>query len=105
MKQNEKQDKKMFVSYVGIGSIDNDTQINKILTEAYRSLKPIFETYDEDCECIFIPTRSNDSRIECIDPKYITDQELVRKHRLLMDELHEHLDIKLKEIEKDFNNE
>jgi hypothetical protein len=31
----------------------------------------------------------NDSRVECINPKYITEPELIREHRLKMDELEE----------------
>jgi hypothetical protein len=32
-----------------------------------------------------------ESRVECINPKYITDNELIKKHERLMAELHEHL--------------
>lgn len=52
-----------------------------------------------DAEMIFIPIQG-ETRIECINPKYITEDDLIRKHRLLMDELHEHLKYNL-EILKD----
>jgi len=42
-------------------------------------------------EIIVIPTKQIDSRIECINPKYITEDELLRDHRLKMDQLQEYL--------------
>ena len=39
-------------------------------------------------EIIALPVK-NASRVECINPKYITEPELIREHRLKMDELHE----------------
>ena len=32
-----------------------------------------------------------ESRVECINPVYITNDELIKKHERLMAELHEHL--------------
>ncbi|GAG92618.1 unnamed protein product, partial [marine sediment metagenome] len=40
-----------------------------------------------------------ETKIECINPKYITDEELIKKNRLLMDQLHEKLDGYIKETE------
>jgi hypothetical protein len=45
-----------------------------------------------------------DTRIECINPKYITDEELVKEHTNLMKELNEALHFQL-EILKENKNE
>ena len=95
-------DKKIFVVYVGIGSC-SDEEINKILKEAYNGILPIFK--DQNAEVIFIPTRTIDSKIECINPQYITEESLIRKNRLLIDQLHESLDSYLNDfIKKDKND-
>ncbi|MFW5847644.1 MAG: hypothetical protein ACOCVF_01815, partial [bacterium] len=50
-------------------------------------------------EIIFIPIHG-ETRVECINPLYITEEELIRKHRLLMDELHEHVNYQIKLTKK-----
>jgi len=49
-------------------------------------------------EIIVIPTKQVDTRIECINPKYITDAELIKEHRLKMDELQEYLNHYINEL-------
>lgn len=92
----ENETKPIYVVYVASGDANAD-EIEVIMKKAYAVINPIFEKQG-DSEVIFIPVRGTDSRIECINPKYITEGELIRKHRLLIDELHEHLDSHLKEI-------
>lgn len=90
------EDKSIYVAYVGVGDIEDQDKIELIMKNAYDSIGSIFA--EKDGEVIFIPIRGTDSRFECINPKYITEDELIRKHRLLIDELHEHLDSHLKEL-------
>jgi len=90
------ENKPIYVAYVAIGAIEDQEDIQTIMASAYESMNPIFK--EMEGEVIFIPVRGTDSRLECINPKYITEDELIRKHRLLIDELHEHLDGHLKEL-------
>jgi hypothetical protein len=46
--------------------------------------------------CIIIPTIGQ-SRLECINPKYITDEVLIQRHSLLLEELHEHIRFRLEQ--------
>lgn len=39
-----------------------------------------------------IPTRSGGTRIECINPKFVLDQDVYRDYRLKMDILKENMD-------------
>lgn len=55
-------------------------------------------------EFIMIPTQSPDTRIECINPKYITDADLVNEHTELMKKLNEHLQNQLEQLKQE-NNE
>lgn len=90
------EDKPIYVAYVGLGNIQDQEEIEKVMKAAYNSIGSMFS--EKDGEIIFIPIHGGNSRLECINPKYITDGELIRKHRLLIDELHEHLDSHLKEL-------
>ena len=88
--------KHVYVAYVGIGNLSSDEEIERAMKAAYDAISPVFEKVDG--EVIFIPIRGVESRFECINPSYITEDEILRKHRLLMDELHEHLDVHVKKI-------
>jgi|AntRauTorcE11897_2_1112592.scaffolds.fasta_scaffold32229_2 hypothetical protein len=94
------ENKPIYVAYVGVGGVENQDDVAKIMKSAYDSIGTIFN--EKQGEVIFIPVRGTDSRLECINPRYVTEEELIRKHRLLIDELHEHLDSHLKEL---LNNE
>lgn len=100
--EKKEQLKPIFVVYVGVGESDPE-EMSKILKSAYDAISPIFN--EQKGEVIFIPTRSMDSRIECINPQYITEEELIRKNRLLIDELHEHLDTHIAELLNKENDE
>lgn len=97
-------DKKIFVVYVGIGSCQEDKMINEILKGAYDAISPVFK--DQNAEVIFIPTRTIDSKIECINPKYITNKSLIEENELYINKLHKSLDLYLNNIiKKEKNNE
>lgn len=101
--KQHKEERRLFVIYVGIGNINNEEDQQLILQKAYNAIYDIIGSHNADA--IFIPVRDNNTRIECLNPQYITEDELIRKHRLLMDELHEHLDSHLLEILNKNKNE
>ena len=93
---------KILVMYIGIGGIrseDVDTYMKKVT-------KKITPTTFEG-EIIVLPTQllvAPDTRIECINPVYITDTELVKQHTIMIKKLQEELQIQL-DILKQKNNE
>lgn len=86
----------IYVTYVGIGNLTDKEDIEGIMKQAYKSINPVLT--NQKGEMIFIPIRGDNSRIECINPVYITNDDLIRENRLKMDELHEHLDAHLKTL-------
>jgi len=92
---------KILVMYIGIGGIrseDIDTYMKKVTEK-------ITPTTFEG-EIIVLPTQllvAPDTRIECINPVYITDAELVKQHTIIMKKLQEELQIQLN-ILKQKNN-
>lgn len=87
---------KILVYYVGVAAIqseDIEDYINKL------SKKIIPDTFNG--EIIIIPTLTYDTKVECINPKYITDNELIKEHETLMKELNH----KLYEQQKLLKNE
>lgn len=77
------EDKKILVFYVGVSDMPDN-----MVGQYIKRVKDSFLTEDfairNHCEMILIPTRNIDSSIECINPKYIIEQELVTKHGELM---------------------
>jgi hypothetical protein len=90
---------KILVIYIGIAGIrseDIETFTQKV------SKKIIPETFHG--EIIIIPTQSLDTRIECINPKYILEPQLIQKHTELMKEINEHIKYQI-ELLKNNKNE
>jgi hypothetical protein len=93
---------KILVIYIGIGGIrseDIDTYMKKVTGK-------ITPTTFEG-EIIVLPTQllvAPDTRIECINPKYITKTELIREHTEIIKKLQDELQIQLN-ILKQKNNE
>lgn len=58
------------------------------------------QSVSDDTEIIFAPVLG-DTRIECINPKYITDSELIKEHERKMSILHEHLQNQIDQIPKE----
>jgi len=84
---------KILVIYVGVASIrleDIDTYINKVMN------KIMPQTFEG--EIIIIPIQSSDTKIECINPKYITDAELIVEHTEMMKKLQEALQNQLEQL-------
>jgi hypothetical protein len=93
---------KILVIYIGIGGIrseDIDTYMQKVTQK-------ITPTTFEG-EIIILPTQllvAPDTRIECINPVYITEIKLIDEHTKTMNKLQEELKLQL-EILKQKNNE
>jgi hypothetical protein len=90
---------KILVIYVGVAGIrseDIKTFVNKITSKITPATL--------EGEIIVIPTQSPDTRIECINPKYITDENLIKEHTELMKNLNEELKNQLNQL-KQKNNE
>jgi hypothetical protein len=88
-------EEKIFVIYVGIAgirSIDIPDYIknisNKITPTTFKG------------EIIIIPTHSLDTKIECINPEYITDVELIKEHTEMMKILEKTLQEQLELLKK-----
>lgn len=84
---------KLIVLYIGVAGVRSED----IEDFTQRVIKRISPT-TIDAEIIVIPIQSTDTRVECINPKYITEEELVNKHTELMKELHEELEHQIKQL-------
>ena len=62
-------DKLFLVCYLNIGSIPDEN-----VSEYLHSFAEAF-TYDESIERIIVPTRKGESRVECINPVLLTDEQ------------------------------
>ena len=82
---------KILVLYIGVAGFRSE-DVPDYVERVGKRISP--QTMDS--EIIIIPTQSHDTRIECINPIYITDEELTKKHTNLMQELHEELETQIK---------
>jgi len=77
------EDKKILVFYVGIGDMKNEH-----IEEYMGKVKNIFFSAEfiakVNAEVMLLPIRDVNSRVECINPKYISDKDLIAKHEELM---------------------
>lgn len=85
-------DKVILVAYINVSGV-HDCDISAAMQEAVYSLKP-----KEDDSILFyaIPVRGEESRIECINPKLVSEEEF-EKARQACEKITE----KLKELTKD----
>lgn len=86
-------DKLIIVVYVGVKTIRSED----IEEYIHKLTKRILPTTVEG-EFIMIPVDSTDSRIECINPKYITDEKLIEEHTVMMKRLQEQLDYQSEQL-------
>lgn len=94
-----KMETKILVIYIGVAGIrseDIDSYVKKVVA------KIMPQTFEG--EIIIIPVQSPDCKIECINPVYITDKDLVAEHTIMMNKLQYELQIQL-DLLKDKNNE
>jgi hypothetical protein len=90
---------KIIVIYVGVAGIRSE-DIESFVRKISQRISP--STIDG--EIIIIPTQSQDTRIECINPKYITDGDLIIEHTEMMKKLQEQLQYQLEQLKQN-NNE
>lgn len=88
------EDDLILVYYISVVGIEED-KIKEFIHDIQKriSTQSKFEKYNT----IFIPV-IGETRVECINPKYITDSNLIKKHERLMSELHEHLNNQITNI-------
>lgn len=103
--ENKKEEKLILVVYVGVQQYNINNGNVEDLSEFIDSIRKIIDKLSIDAETLIVPTTSMlDIEIKCINPKYITEPEVIRNHRLLMDELNEYLKIELDEKKKNNRN-
>ncbi len=90
---------KILVIYIGVQGIRSE-DIQYFTEKITKKIMP--STFEG--EILVIPTQSPDTRIECINPKYITDTELIREHTEMMKKLQEELQHQLNQLKQN-NNE
>lgn len=79
-------EKLILVYYIGIGNM-TDTEAKDYITMISSKISSSTITG----ELLFIPISGTDSRIDCINPKYITEIELVTEHNEQMKKLNTEL--------------
>jgi len=89
---------KLLVIYIGVAGIRSE-DIADYVHKITNQISPL----TIESEIITIPVNSYDTRIECINPKYITNDKLIKQHTKLMNELHIELEHQIKQIKE--NNE
>ena len=85
-------DKLILVAYINISGL-SDADVSSFLTETAHNLRP-----KEDGSSLFyvIPVRGEESRLECINPKLVSEEEYEKAHQAC-----EKIAEKLKELTKD----
>lgn len=104
--QQNMENKLILVYYVSIHNIPDDKQ-HEFLTRINERISLDKETIPNFGAGLIIPTYG-ENRVECINPVYITDSELIKKHERLMSELHESMTTfitNINENNKTTNNE
>lgn len=86
-------DKIILVSYVNISNIDD------VDVAPYMDRLTQLMTFDDSVLRLFIPVRESETRVECINPKRISDEEYVK-----VSEFVEDAQKKLDEFLNSFNN-
>lgn len=89
---------KILVIYIGVGGIRSE-DIEDYTKKVSRKIIP--QTFQG--EIIIIPVQSFDTRIECINPKYITDAELVMEHTEMIKKLQAELNYQLENLKQKRN--
>ena len=91
---------KIIVIYLGIAGIRSEDIENYVKAVTSKIIPSTFQG-----EIIIIPTQLVDTKIECINPKYITDDNLIKQHTESMKRLQDELKIQEELVKKQKNNE
>ena len=90
----------ILVIYVGVAGIRSE-DIQDYVQKVTRRITP--KTFEG--EIIIIPSQALDTRVECINPKYITDADLIKEHTDMMKKLQEELQNQLEQLKLKNKNE
>ena len=90
----ENKDKLILVYYISITHVDIDA-VEEFMNRVMKKISA--NSVSEDTEIIAIPIYG-ETKIDCINPKYITDSDLIKKHERTMSELHEKLKNQIEDI-------
>jgi hypothetical protein len=91
-------DNKLLVIYVGVQGVRLE-DIEHFVKSITNRISP--STLKADI--IVIPTQSPETRVECIDPKYITDADLIKEHTEMMKTLQEQLQYQSEQLNEENN--
>lgn len=89
---------KILVIYIGVAGIRSED-----ITEYSQKIVAKIMPSTFNGEVIVIPIQSYDTKIECINPKYITNEELIKKHTEMMKKLQEELQYQLEQLRAEKN--
>jgi allophanate hydrolase subunit 1 len=89
---------KLLVFYINISNVDRES-IEYFVKSVVEKIKPT----SFDGEIIAIPIYYGDTRIDCINPKYITEVDLIKENTDMIEELNKNLKLQI-ELKK-LNNE
>ena len=89
---------KLIVLYAGVQGIRSE-DIEEFVKKLTKRIAPT----SMKGEVIIIPVQSPDTRIECINPKYITDTDLINEHTEMMKTLREHLQNQVEQVKEGKN--
>jgi len=87
-------DRLILVYYLSIDNVDN---VEEFMSEVMKKISS--NSVSEESEIIAVPV-FGETRIDCINPKYITDGDLIKKHERLMSELHEKLQNQIDQLDE-----
>lgn len=93
-------DRKILVFYIGIGNMPDD-EVGNYVTKVQQRFLTVEFINRVDSEIILLPVRDTDSRIECINPKFITKKALVEQHEAQMKELNDTMNQVLVQLKAD----
>ena len=91
---------KILVIYVGVAGIRSE-DISDFTHKVAKKIIP--DTFHG--EVIVLPVQYTDTRIECINPQYITDAILIQEHTDMMKKLQEALQNQLEQLKQEKSNE
>jgi len=91
---------KIIVIYVGVAGVRLE-DIPDFVQKVTSKISP--QTFEG--EIISIPVQSLNTTMECINPTYITDDDLIRQHSEKMNKLHELLQFQLEQLNQNKNEQ
>jgi len=98
MARDRFKEEKILVLYIGVAGIRSE-DIDYYTHEVTKRI--ISETFKG--EILIIPIQSPNTKIECVNPKYITDANLIKEHTEKMKQLQIELQYQLKQLKEENN--